>query len=380
MIAGKISMKYKIKVLYIVSDLLKGMGGIQNFVMSVYNNINRNNIQIDFVIHVDKGNSFVSYIESFGSKVYMAPKVKEEGIFKYVLWWNNFFKQHQEYKIVHGHMKAYMSIYLFIAKIHKRITIAHSHSVCPKIYLSKLIMEKIMLFPLRYIANYCFACSLEAGKYLFGKNIVKKSKFFFVPNANNVKAFVYDVNKRNFIRKQLNLSNQFVLGDVGRFHKNKNYSFLLKIFAEVYKKEHSSRLLLLGDGPLKDQLIEEAKKLGIEKYVVFQGIVSNPEDYYQAMDIFVFPSLYEGLGMVLTEAQISGLQCVFSANLPKEVDLEVGLCHRISLEQTANIWAEEILKYKKAHRISHDKEAKNKGFDIVELAKKLENFYMNVGE
>ncbi len=368
-------MKDRIKVLYIVSDLLIGMGGIQNFIMNVYNNINRSNIQIDFVIHVDKENSFVQYVKSLGSKVYIAPKFKEEGMIKYFVWWNEFFKQHPEYKIVHGHMKAYISIYLFVAKMHKRITIAHSHSVCPKSYLLKIIIEKIMLFPLRYIANYCFACSIEAGKFLFGKNIVKKSKFFFIPNANNVKKFAYNEKKRDFVRQQLNLLNKFVLGDVGRFHKNKNYSFLLKVFAEVYKKDDSSRLLLLGDGPLREQILEEAKKLEIENFVMFQGIVSNPEDYYQAMDIFVFPSLYEGLGMVLTEAQISGLPCVFSANLPKEVDLEVGLCHRVNLEQTANIWAEEILKYKKICRISHDKEAKIKGFDITELAKKLENFY-----
>lgn len=373
-------MKHSIKVLYVASDLLKGMGGIQSFIMSVYNNTNNSNIQIDFVIHVDKEPSFVSFVKSLGSNVFVAPQLKKNGIIKYVSWWNSFFKQHPEYKIIHGHMKAYISLYLLIAKIHKRITIAHSHNGRPKFSYLKFIMEKIMLFPLRWIADYYFACSVDAGKYLFGNNIVKKSTFYFVPNARNTEVFIYNKEVRNSVCKQLGLNNNFVLGHAGRFHEQKNHLFLLDIFAEVYKLDNTARLLLLGDGSLKNQIIKKTKKLNIENVVIFQGIVSNPQDYYQAMDVFVFPSLFEGLGMVLTEAQIAGLPCVFSDNLPKEIDLDVGLCHRVSLKQTAEVWAEEILKHKNIIRISHDKEAKDKGFDIKELAKNLEKFYIDLNK
>lgn len=373
-------MKQNIRVLYVVSDLLEGMGGIQSFVMSVYDNIDRSNIQIDFVIHVDKEPSYCSYVRSLGGKIYKAPQLKRDGIVKYICWWNKFFKEHSEYKIVHGHMKAYISLYLFIAKMHKRITIAHSHVAFPKLPFIKKHIEKIILFPLRWIADYHFACSVDAGKSLFGKRIITKSSFLFIPNARDTKKFIYNENIRNSIRHKLGISKNFVIGNVGRFHKNKNHLFLLKIFSEIYRKDNTARLLLLGDGPLKEQLTIQVKTLKIEQAVIFQGVVSNPEDYYQAMDVFVFTSIYEGLGMVLIEAQISGLPCVFSANLPKEIDLEVGLCHRVSLKQSTKVWSDEILKQKAIIRFSYNKEAADKDFEITKLAKKLEKFYINIGK
>ena len=365
-----------VRVLYVVSDLLEGRGGIQSVVMAIFGNINRSRVQIDFVVHQDYAPSFVPFVKEKGNKVYQAPQFKKVGPLAYIRWWNQFFKEHLEYKIVHGHMKAYISLYLLIAKFHGRITIAHSHIAYPQLSFFKKYAEKLALCPLRWVADYHFACSIQAGEYLYGKNIANKPSFHFIPNARDTKIFVYDEEKRHLMRKELNVTDNFVIGHAGRFSNQKNHIFLIKIFAAIYKKNSTARLLLLGDGPLREKIQQQVNQLGLTDAVIFTGVVPNPQDYYQAMDVFLFPSLFEGLGMVLTEAEIAGLPCVFSDNLPQEIEIAPELCHRISLKESAASWAEVTLSQAGVKRISRDKEATGKGFEITVLAKQLEDFYI----
>lgn len=371
-------MKKPIHVLYVVSDLLEGKGGIQSFVMSVFEHIDRSRVQIDFVLFIDREPSFVNAVQSLGGKVYKAPQFKKEGLFAYIRWWNKFFKEHSEYKIVHGHMKAYISLYLLIAKLHKCITIAHSHTAYPKLPFFKKIFEKLMLFPLCYIADYHFACSVDAGKYFYGKSVVKKSSFHFIPNARATEMFAYNLEKRNNIRKELGFEDCFVIGHIGSFTQPKNHHFLLQVFAEIYKRKPNARLLLIGDGPLLRNIQEHTKKLHLEKVVVFMGLRNNPQDYYQAMDVFVLPSLSEGLPLVLVEAQISGVLCVMSAHLPREIDFECGLLHKISLTLSATEWANKILNLPLITRRSYSIQASQKGFEITSLVKQLEDLYLTI--
>ncbi len=365
-------------VLYIVSDLLEGRGGIQSVVMSIFENMDRSRVQIDFVVHQDYAPSFVPFVKGKGSRVYQAPQFKKVGPLAYISWWNRFFTKHPEYKIVHGHMKAYISLYLLIAKLHGRITIAHSHAMTNKQKSWRGIIHHLAESPLRWVADYHFACSVDAGKSLFGRQIVAKRSFRFVPNARNTPQFVFNKKIRQNVRQQLKFENNFVIGYVGRLSKEKNLLFLVDVFAEVYTRSRTARLLIVGDGSLKRDLVTKIQSLGLSSVVVMVGLVPNPQDYYQAMDVFLFPSLFEGLGMVLTEAQIAGLPCVFSANLPQEIEIAPKLCHRISLEESAEKWAEVTLAQAGVKRVSRDKEAAEKGFEITTLAKKLEDFYIQV--
>lgn len=365
-----------IHVLYVVSDLLEGRGGIQSVVMSIFENMDRSRVQIDFVVHQDYAPSFVPFVQEKGSRVYQAPQFKKVGPLAYISWWNRFFTKHPEYKIVHGHMKAYISLYLLIAKWHGRITIAHSHSAYPTLSFIKKYVEKISLFPLRWVADYHFACSVQAGEYLYGKNVVKRLSFHFIPNARDTKVFLYNDEKRKIMREKFNLIDNFVIGHSGRFDELKNHAFLIKIFKHIYQQNSQARLLLLGVGTLKAQIEEKVVKQGLENAVLFMDVVPNPQDYYQAMDVFLFPSLSEGLGMVLTEAQIAGLPCVFSANLPQEIEISPELCHRISLAEPVEKWAEVTLAQAGVKRVSRNKEAIEKGFEITELATNLAEFYI----
>ena len=362
-----------IRILHVVGGL--GMGGIEQLLTSVYQHIHTDRIQFDFAVHNSTPQYFAPLVEKLGGKIHVVPIPNKIGLRAYMRWWKNFYKQHPEYQIVHGHMPTYAFIYLGIAKYYKRVTIMHSHSVVAHEPFPRNLVIPVLHYPLRWISDYFFACSQAAGEYLFGKRAVKKSKFYVVANARDIHSFAYNPNTRAALRKELGITENFVLGHVGRLIGPKNHPFLLRVFAYIYKQNPQARLLLVGDGPLQQPLKQLAAQLHLENAIIWAGNVANPADYYQAMDVFVFPSKYEGLGMALIEAQIAGLPCVLSAHLPPEVDLEEGLCHRLALTQPADEWAAKILELKNTPRVSREQAACAKGFEISSLTKKLEDFY-----
>ena len=362
-----------IRILHVIGSL--DMGGSQMFVLNVYNNIDRSKIRFDFVVREGKTYLLENKILSLGGKIYYCPKYKGYNHFSYVKWWKEFFREHPEYKIIHGHVRSTAAIYLQIAKSFGLKTIVHSHSTQNGKGMASIV-KAVLQFPIRFIADYFFACSQVSGEWLFGKKITQQSNFSLIPNAIDMAQFDYNPTKRVQMRKQLGLENNFVVGHVGRLDVPKNHAFLLKIFAEVYKNNTQARLLLLGEGPLKDQLIKQARTLSIDKVVHFCGNQS-PSDYYQAMDAFVFPSLYEGLGISIIEAQASGLPCVISANLPKEADLDCDLVTRVGLEQPAAVWSKTVLaQMGKKPRQSQQDKVTGKGYDISATTHWLQDFYL----
>ena len=278
---------------------------------------------------------------------------------------------------MHEHVRSTAAIYLQIAKSFGCKTISHSHSTRNNSGVSALV-KAVLQFPIRFTADYFFACSKAAGEWLFGKKVTKQSNFFVIPNAIDTAKFDYNLTTRQDLRHQLNLENNLVVGHVGRLDIPKNHIFLLQIFAEVYKQNPQARLLLVGDGPLKEQLIQQTVQLGIKHAVLFCG--NQPASrYYQAMDVFVFPSLYEGLPVSLVEAQTSGLPCLIAEHITPEVDLKVGLITRLSLRCSPTKWVEKVLMSPKEHRQSHQIEASQKGFDVAFSSKWMMDFYMREG-
>ncbi len=360
-----------IRILHVIGSL--DMGGSQMFVLNLYNHIDRRKIQFDFVVREGKNYFLEDKVRELGGEIYRLPALKLTNYLTYVSAWKKFFKEHPEYKVIHGHVRSTAAIYLKIAKNCGRKTISHSHSTRNTQGLSSFV-KAILQFPIRFTADYFFACSLAAGEWLFGKKITKQSNFFVVPNAIDTTKFAYNPSIRQEMRRQLNLENNFVVGHVGRLDIPKNHTFLLRIFAEIYRKNPRARLLLVGDGPLKQQLIQQAEQLHIKHAILLCG--SQPaERYYQAMDVFVFPSLYEGLGIAIIEAQTAGLPCIVSKHLPPEIDLQCGLIARMDLKETPQCWAEEILAQIGKSRISRQETAIAKGFDITQTTRWLTSFY-----
>ena len=362
-----------IRILHNIGTL--NYGGSQALVMAIYRQIDRSKIQFDFVTIADKTGGFYDEAKELGARVYVCPRYNGKNHIEFCKWWNDFWAEHPEYKIIHGHVRSTASIYLTIAKKHGLVTIAHSHSTSNGSGKSALV-KNILQLPIRYIADWCFACSDEAGRWLFGKNIINKSNYMLIPNAIDGRRFLYSEEKRDEIRKYLKIEDRFVIGHVGRFDISKNHFLLVDIFEEVYRLNPKAYLLLIGDGELRPKVEEYCKSKGIYDHVCFSGIHNNVEDYYQAMDVFLFPSKWEGLGIVAVEAQTSGLPCVVSQNVPSKVDIGANLVNFLELEDSVGKWASAILDVEMVTRKSCLLELQEAGYDISELTDKLEQFYI----
>ena len=217
----------------------------------------------------------------------------------------------------------------------------HSHSTSNGSGIISAV-KKVMQYPLRFQADHYFACSKEAGEWLFGKRIVEGDKFQVIYNAIDCDRFAFREADRQSVRKEYGIENNFVVGHVGRHTAPKNPLFLLEVFSEIYKKDDTARLLQLGQGEMTAQMKQKCRELGIEDVVIFAGARQDVERYYSAMDVFLFPSAWEGFGMSTIEAQVSGLHVVVSDSVPSSTDMGIGLFHCIELSKTAKEWANFI--------------------------------------
>lgn len=353
-------------------------GGSQAFVMNIYRNIDRTKVQFDFVI--DRANEifYVKEIEDLGGKVYTLKNIKECNIISYCRQWNSFFKNHSEYKIIHGHVRSVAAIYLKIAKTNGLKTIAHSHSTASRGNKIEQLVKNIMQFPIRYIADYLFACSNDAGEWLFGSSSLKKNNYKVIKNAIYTKKYILNENIRENIRKKLKIGNKFVLGHVGSFSYPKNQEFLIKVFYKIQKENKNSILLLIGDGELRDQIKKQIATLGIVDKVILTGVVTNVNEYMQAMDVFGFPSIFEGIPVALIEAQAAGLYCVVSDNVSKEVEI-TNQIRFVSLSESLDYWKEQILQYPDSYqRRNNYEKICEAGYDVRKNIEWLQRFYLNM--
>ncbi|WP_081749141.1 glycosyltransferase [Butyrivibrio sp. FCS014] len=368
----KDTVKDPIRVLHMIASL--EMGGSQSMVMNIYRNIDREKVQFDFIIdHTDR-DDYRSEIESLGGKIFVLPTFRGVNYFEIKKAWNSFFDEHPEYKILHTHSRSYASVYLPIAKNHGLKTIAHSHSTSNgKKAVSHI--KDFMQLPIRFQADYMFACSLEAGEWLFGKKATKSDKFRIIPNSIDFDKFKYDERVRKKVRTEYGLTDSFVVGHVGRMIEAKNHFFLLECFKEFKKLNPDSKLLLVGDGKLMSDVKNYAGELGVLQDTIFTGNTDSPQDYYQAMDCFVFPSLWEGFGMSVIEAEAVGLSCIVSDVIPKSVDMGVGLVSFVSLGEGPAGWADRINGCNRIHSGNNHIYAE---FDITNSAQKLQSFYEDI--
>jgi len=363
-----------IRVLHVLGTLNRG--GAETMIMNIYHNIDRSKIQFDFIKHTNKKCDYDDEIIKLGGKIYSIPRYTGKNHLKYIESWNDFFNSHTEYKIIHGHMRSTAAIYLKIAKKHGLLTIAHSHSIASRGNKLQQFIKYIMQLPIRYTADYLFACSEQAGKWLFGKNVINKNNFNVIKNAIDIEKYLFNQSKRNEMRKTLNIEDKFVVGHVGSFTYPKNHKFLIEVFNEIQKQNRATILLLIGDGELRSQIEKQISDLGLEDKVILTGTVSNVNEYLQAMDVFVFPSIFEGLGIAVIEAQAAGLPCVVADTIPEEAYL-TDLIESIPLTAKEDLWTEQILKYNDGYeRRNTYEEVKSKGYDIYETNQWLEEFYL----
>jgi glycosyltransferase involved in cell wall biosynthesis len=364
-----------VRVLHYIGSLQ--FGGSQSFVVELYRKIDRRELQFDFVVYPGETGGLYHEIISLGGRVYECPRYSGGNHFAFCNWWNTFLTEHTEYHIVHAHVRSSASICLSIAKKHGCLTIIHSHSTSNGKGISAVV-KCILQLPLRYISDYLFSCSDEAGKWLYGEKATHQSNYSIIPNCIDCKRFAYSEPVRKAIRDELGIEEDcFVVGHIGRFREAKNHKYLVRIFNEILNKNPNSKLMLVGDGELRGGIEEMCRQFGIKESVIFTGARQNTEQYYQAMDIFVFPSIWEGLPLSVVEAQASGLHCIISDKITRNVQL-TELVEFYSLERTPEDWATRAMQYTVKIREMCDEEQHRSimTFDNYNVAKKLQQFYL----
>lgn len=352
-------------------------GGAENAIMNYYRNVDKNLVQFDFLLTAPDKCDFEDEIISLGGNVYRVPLLSMTNPLPYYKGVKKFFQEHS-YKIVHSHTSSKSAIPLWIAKnAGIPVRIAHSHGSKSEKGLNGWI-RNILKTPLKKVANYKFACGEDAACWLYGKDELDKGDVTIIRNVIDSDKFKYDVEIRQKFRRLLNINDStLLLGLTARFHPVKNHIFAIDILDYLLKQEKDTKLLLIGDGGLKEEIRTRAKSLGIENNVIFTGVVNNVNEYLQAMDIFLMPSINEGLPLSLVEAQIAGLSCIVSTGVPTESDV-TGLVKFLPLASGAKEWAKEIEKIQIRTRTSQANKIKEAGYDARTSAVNLQNFYLNV--
>lgn len=363
-------MKKPIRILHVLQRM--EAGGTQALLMNLYRNINREKVQFDFLVEYPNEQFYDNEILELGGKIYYTNFRKDKNIFLFIKTFKSLVVENN-YKIVHVHT---YSIGYFILKAAKKLNvpvrIAHSHSNSMtndyRKYL-KYILQR--LYPI--YATDLMACSKDAGDYLF-----KGRNYQILKNAIDSKKFAFDNNNRSKIRKELHIENNFVIGHVGRFKPEKNHEFLIDLFVEIKRTNKNAKLLLVGNGDPNDNLINKIEKCAINDDVIILKNRTDVNELYHAMDVFVFPSLYEGLGIVAIEAQAAGTPCITSNNLPLE-SIVTPLCCQLDLNCGKDIWIKKIYELaasSNAHKNMSDY-IRNANYDIEESSKFMENYYIN---
>ena len=362
--------KKPIRVLQIIGDVVGG--GVEQVILNYYRHIDRNEVQFDFILHNGALKSYVDNIESLGGKVYKITPYKSNPV-KTVLEMYKIMKGN--YQIVHSNMNALSVFPLFAAYLAGvPVRILHNHSTDTKAEPLRTFVKHLLRPFARLFANESWACSKLAGEWMYGKQAVADGRVTIINNAIDLKQFAFDEVKRNKLRKELGLQDCFVIGHVGRFMKQKNHDFLVDIFAEIVKEQDDVKLLLIGDGPLREQIENKVKTLGLDEKVIFTGVRSDVADLYNAMDVFVLPSFYEGLPVVGVEVQANGLPFLCSSNVTREILISDRI-ELLKLEDGMKTWAEKILAFVNKKRIMASKDISKSGFDIEVEAKKLGERY-----
>jgi len=357
-----------IRVLQVVTNM--SYGGLENLLMNYYRHIDRNRVQFDFLTHVEIHQDFEEEIASLGGKLYRLPKLNPfSRSYRSAL--HVFLVAHPEYRIVHSHLDCTAGIPLQAAqKQGVPLRIAHAHSSSQNHNLKYLIK----LYCRRSIPKYAthlFACGEKAGDWMF-----RGAPYTVMRNAIAVSDFTYRKELAVEVKAELGVSGSFVIGHVGQFRREKNHCFLIRIFHQILQTAPNCVLLLVGKGPEMAPAKALAQELGIEKQILFLGARGDIPQLMQAMDVFVLPSIYEGLPVTMVEAQAAGLPCFISDRVPIECKITEDV-HQLSLEAPLSRWAEEILSYRDHQRKDTSTLLREAGFDITTNAKWLEEFYCN---
>lgn len=358
----------------LVFGMTDNPGGMESCIMNYYRNLDIRDVHFDFLCNWDNM-VYADEVEANGSKIYTICK-KSEDYKKYKEQLKSFFREHaKDYDVFWYNTCTLTNIdYLIYSKkygIKKRII--HAHNSGNETSKLRGILHWINKARLTGYATHYWSCSMAASKYFYNDNVISSKKHHIINNAIQTKEYEYDDSVRKEIRDKLNLTGKFVIGHVGRFQYQKNHGFLVEIFKEFLQLNDNAVLMLVGQGENESIIKEKVKELNIQEKVLFMGVRSDVNRLLQAMDAFVLPSRFEGLGIVLVEAQTAGLKCYTSKDkVPSEVNI-TGNVEFIELNNNADEWAKKIYNgsHQQGDRGQYIKSVVDAGYDINTETKKF---------
>lgn len=351
--------------------------GAETMVMNYYRAMNREEIQFDFLVHTKKKCDYDDEIESLGGTIYRFPPFTGVNYFAYKSASKNFFENHPEIDIVHGHIGVGAPLYLKAANDAGKFTIAHAHSENFYTGLNKIAFS-VATHPTRKIAQSFFACSKQAGIDTFGQAVLESGRCAIINNGVDTEDLKNRARKRDSYREMLDLNDRTTFGHVGRFISVKNHEFLIRVFAEIVCKLPDAQLLLVGDGPMRPKIETMIKNLHLENNVHFTGVRDDVPELLSAMDVFLFPSKKEGLPVSVVEAQAIGLPVLLSDGVTEAAAI-LPTTSRIPLDKEARIWANRALAMldKRLSPAQAQSILKTAGFDAIQNAQKLKRLYLD---
>lgn len=358
------------RVLCLISSM--NVGGAETFLMKIYRKLDKSKYQMDFCVNISEKGFYDDEIRSLGGKIYNIPcKSSSMKLFKENL--ANIIQENQ-YKYVFRITSNAMGFYdLKVAKENgAKRCIVRSSNAKDEGGAKFLIAHIIGKFLYSKYIDVKIAPSDLAAKYTFGEKTYKRGEVFLLHNAIDVNRYQYSMQSRIKIRKEFGISEDtLVIGHVGRFSTQKNHDYLLKIFKSVLEKHTQTKLILVGKGELQYNVEKRVRDLGISEYVIFTGVRSDIADILSAIDVFVFPSLYEGMPNAVIEAQATGLPCIISDTITREANI-TGLVKYKALNLPSEEWAKEIINSINEKRESKIEEFINNGYDIESTVKTFE--------
>lgn len=367
----------KKKILHLVGGM--DIGGTETMLMNLYRNMDREEFEFHFISYYGRKGYYDDEIESLGGMIiHLAPPMNT-GLLEAV---KNLYKviKINGYDVIHTHTLFNCGIGVFTAWMAgTKIRISHAHTTFDrKESFTKKLYMKIMSLLINIFSTRLLACSNKSGRYLFGEKKISTSKYKFIPNYVDYKRFINDISKVK-VKEELGIEKEIVIGHIGRLMEAKNHSFILKIIKNLKNRGIKSKALFVGDGNLRKEIEEEAEILGINDSIIITGMRNDTERLVKAMDIFLLPSIYEGFGLVLLEAQAAGIPCLVSEAIQQETDLEIGLMTKMKLSEGPEKWIDTILKILAGkHEISKAERVnafKRKGYDPESIIKMMNEIY-----
>ncbi len=358
-----------IRIVHIVGAMYPG--GMENFIMNLYEKIDRNHYQFDFIVHLQKENDYKDQIEKMGGRIYEVPRLTKKPVSSLRMLYK-IIKENQYPIVVRHTANAFVAAQLLVAKAAGAKTICHSHNETdPKVLLHRL--GKLFM---KYVCDKRLACSPRAGEWMFGK-----SDYRVVHNAINLEKFAYDKSKADKIRQEFGLGSCHVYGHIANFIESKNHKYLLAVFHEIVKRDPDAVLLCLGEGELRGEIEAEIKKMHLENKVILTGIRHDAECFMSCFDLLLFPSFFEGLPLTLIEAQAAGLPAIISDTITEEVVVTDGLIVRESIKKHPVKWAEkacELTGNENRDRTCMLDAIRAAGYDMNMLAKWYQNYFDSI--